>query len=812
MTHEVGQDPQTTGPLSGSAHTVSSTTPPGYGSTPDAPAPGSATRGEQTGSPAWTGETVPGPAVQPPSITELARADAYAISYLLAFVAATALLLYLSTSGADAIAVQAALLGFVAVATLWVRVQYVDGLDGRQWVIPGTVAVIMLAIGLVLGFTWWRTGRSGFGAAGLTLLWLAASALITRMRDTQSRGEDGLVAGLFEWTGKRRGRLGTLFTVVGLLLVLWGCLILGTPFGGGSNLTVVFVVVGLGVLMPVGVALLSEAALTTVETPNSPFVTPQGGLTQRVWDWLRLHLSTSVKAWLTSFWRGLTKLAKPLPLMVGGTVVFVAAALTGSALGGTWLLLVVFAALLSIVIALVSSTHADAVILIAIVALLGVTPHQEGRLGVTATSGTHPNGLKTLVAIGDSYMSGEGASVYFAGTDDAKVNECRRAPTAWAALAADNGYQAMDFLACSGARTGEVLLPASDPEVPADPAARAFAGALDKRGLIAPQDAGDGLSQLEKWRKDQQTRNLRPELVVVSLGGNDAGFSTIGVMCLAPGSCADKAQQDLWLGALPQVRDQLRLTYAEIDQLFAGVPVLTVGYPDPIYESNDDCGEVALTGAERQFIHEFLTGTATRSGLNDVIEQTSAEFGFHYVDTMQEALKGQNLQLCDPGNDGRPGLNFIGLRSVRGAAEQRFNPANWLHGSLHPNERGHGAMLRAYQTWLTRETATAPLSARVQIGPQTQKRLNSTRTSWLRKADSQAEKTVNSAPPCDLFAGDSTGCRPQGTMWALGQVRHVLVDHGGLAFGLIAAIGAWCAAVGFFASRRIRWDAGGEGP
>jgi hypothetical protein len=30
---------------------------------------------------------------------------------------------------------------------------------------------------------------------------------------------------------------------------------------------------------------------------------------------------------------------------------------------------------------------------------------------------------------------------------------------------------------------------------------------------------------------------------------------------------------------------------------------------------------------------------------------------------------------CDPPNDDRPGLNFLGLRSVRVAAEPRFNPA-----------------------------------------------------------------------------------------------------------------------------------------
>jgi lysophospholipase L1-like esterase len=488
--------------------------------------------------------------------------------------------------------------------------------------------------------------------------------------------------------------------------------------------------------------------------------------------------------------------------MIVGTLAYLLVAAAAVTLTATPLILVGLLVVLAVVVALVSSTHADVVILMAVVAVLGVTPHQDHRLGVTSiAAGRTSPALSTLVAIGDSYMSGEGASVYYAGTDDGGGNQCRRAPTAWASLAADSGYQAMDFLACSGARTGNVVYPAADP-LPTDPASRLFAGALAQRHIITPQGDGDGLSQLVRWQQDQARRHLVPALVVVSLGGNDGGFSTIGQMCLAPGSCAEKA--DLWNSALAQVRDQLRLTYTEIDETFPDVPVLTVGYPDPIYLADKECTQVTLRPDERQFVHDFLTGKPGQNGLNDVIAQTSAEFGFHYVDTMEDSLTGQNLQLCDPANDDRPGLNFIGLRSVRGAAEQRFNPTNWLHSSLHPNERGHAAMLRAFQTWLAQHTANEALPARRSVNPDDAQQLTQARTHWSSQAQTTAQNAVNSAPPCDLFAQDSTGCRPKGSTWALGQVRHTLLT-GGLWLALLAAFAAWTLAIGFFASRRIAW-------
>jgi lysophospholipase L1-like esterase len=696
--------------------------------------------------------------------------------YLLVFVLSAAVLLYMARAGAAVLLVQAALLLFVAVSTLWTRAQYVDGRDGEQWVLPGHVALWVLGLSVLL-FAIWRFGHlDGLGLAALFLFWLAASALVTRLREGPSRQDRGLLARVFARVAKRRRRLGFWLTVAGVLMLLFGVELLGRVTGSLLLWLLVVPAAGLLVVLPLGAALYSEAALTALSA---------AGHRRR-------------PAWARSL--------RPWHAILGGGLGCIAAAVAAWMVTGNVLVLAALFVLFAVVAALVSSTHADVVILMAVVSLLGVTPQQYHRVGLTGASApsTGP-ASKTLVAIGDSYLSGEGASVYYAGTDDGGGNQCRRAPTSWVAMAASavgSGYQAMSFLACSGARTGNVLYkPRAD--IPSDSASQAFAAELARRGILSPQDDGDRdkagrlIGQLDEWRVDQERRRLAPALVVVTLGGNDAGFSTIGQMCLAPGSCDD--QRNLWMDSLDQVRDQLRLAYTEIDETFPDVPVLTVGYPDPIMLRPDQrCDQVALTYKEREFIHDFLTRRGDKPGLNGVIEETSAEFGFHYVDTMQDALSGQNLQLCDPENDDRPGLNFIGLRSVRGTPEQRFNPANWLHSSLHPNERGHAAMLQAFQQWMAQN---APLSAR--LGATRARELAGARARWMSTPSVAAAATADRAGPCDLFADDSTGCRPQGGTWALEQVRIMLL-RGGLWLGLLAAFASWALAVGVFARHRSR--------
>ena len=86
----------------------------------------------------------------------------------------------------------------------------------------------------------------------------------------------------------------------------------------------------------------------------------------------------------------------------------------------------------------------------------------------------NPEAPARIVSLGDSFISGEGASQYLAGTNIVgdNRNECRRAPTAYSYLLAERLEMGLDFYACSGAKSrhviGETETAAQMPDSPDD--------------------------------------------------------------------------------------------------------------------------------------------------------------------------------------------------------------------------------------------------------------------------------------------------------------------------------------------------------
>ncbi|MFI5937601.1 GDSL-type esterase/lipase family protein [Actinoplanes sp. NPDC051494] len=637
------------------------------------------------------------------------------------FAAALALLLIFARSGSPSLTIQVFFTLFVIAATLWIRGQYYDSLDHEQWLISRRTARVLLAVAvaLVVSYAFWHS--AGTAMLGILVLYFVAGSAITRVRQGPLAEDRRLALAL--------GLLGG-----GALLAALGVLVLGA---GSGTVWVVLEVVLLGVallgLIPLGLALFSEAAVRRLGAAPPPHRLRTG-----LAGTAAFLLAAGLLWWLTRS-----------PWLLGALLV-----------------------LALLIVALTSMTQADIAFAMSVIALLGVTPIPADQ---PEQMRPQRDGRRLMVAFGDSYLSGEGASTYYRGTDEGGGNQCRRSPTAWAAAAGQQRpFGRVEFLACSRARTRNIQTPtlAVRPDAP-DP---------------EPQ-TGEAGTQLDRYLQDYGPA-YTPSLVVVGVGGNDAGFSTIGLMCLAPGNCDDESR--LWTDALPQVRAGLRDTYRQLDTLFPRTPVVVVPYPDPI-DLDGRCADVSLARREREFLHRFVT-----DGLNRVVAQTANEFGFYYLGGMQNALADAHLQLCDPDNQGRPGLTFIGIRSVRGVAEQRFNPRNWSHSSLHPNERGHAAMLRAFQAWLPQELdgMRPRLTAFPADGVQTR--------AAVERVD----------PPCDLLDTSPAGCRPRGMQWAKGQIRAMILLQGWM--GLVALAGVWLAAVAFFGDRRhhhaLRADAGNTPP
>ncbi|MEU8775958.1 SGNH/GDSL hydrolase family protein [Streptomyces sp. NPDC048606] len=182
------------------------------------------------------------------------------------------------------------------------------------------------------------------------------------------------------------------------------------------------------------------------------------------------------------------------------------------------------------------------------------------------------------VALGDSYSSGLGAGAYDGGSGD-----CKRTSRAYPALwAAAHAPQSFAFTACSGARTGDVL-----------------------SGQLAPLNSGT-------------------DLVSITIGGNDAGFSDVMTTCVlqSESTCVNRVNQAKAYvdSTLPGKLDQV---YSAIRSRAPGAKVVVLGYPR-FYKLGGNC-VAGLSEGERSAIN----GAADH--LNAAVAQRAGAHGFTFA-------------------------------------------------------------------------------------------------------------------------------------------------------------------------------------
>ncbi|MFJ9339594.1 SGNH/GDSL hydrolase family protein [Streptomyces sp. NPDC101733] len=182
------------------------------------------------------------------------------------------------------------------------------------------------------------------------------------------------------------------------------------------------------------------------------------------------------------------------------------------------------------------------------------------------------------VALGDSYSSGVGAGNY-----DGASGNCKRTTRAYPALwAAAHSPQTFSFTACSGARTGDVLA-----------------------NQLAPLNSGT-------------------DLVSITIGGNDAGFSDVMTTCVlqSESTCVSRVNQAKAYvdSTLPGQLDQV---YDAIHSRAPGAKVVVVGYPR-FYKLGGNC-VAGLTEGERSAIN----GAADH--LNTALAKRAADHGYAFA-------------------------------------------------------------------------------------------------------------------------------------------------------------------------------------
>lgn len=325
--------------------------------------------------------------------------------------------------------------------------------------------------------------------------------------------------------------------------------------------------------------------------------------------------------------------------------------------------------------------------------------------------------VRWVVAIGDSFISGEGASAYYEGTNIAGVDVCRRAPTAWpelvgghlAGLEADDTVDsfvaarpvAVKSFACSGATIDEMALPqAGDPDV------------------ATPTNGGDirQLEALETWIAELDDDD-EIAYVLVSGGGNDAGFADLIKACLIPtGHCDDALPR--FARQTEPVRRAMEGLLGDLDRILAAThsdaTVIVNPYVDPVgAPTGTRCA--SLPGDSNSLIDEDEVEAIRefRLILNGDLERAVRSHSQATDSTVAVAFNtaGARVEtnLCGGSRpDAGIGHNWIELQPPDEAGTGRWSRfaalvpnTRWLNNTGHPNEAGHRAIAATVCTMIT---------------------------------------------------------------------------------------------------------------
>lgn len=209
------------------------------------------------------------------------------------------------------------------------------------------------------------------------------------------------------------------------------------------------------------------------------------------------------------------------------------------------------------------------------------------------------------VALGDSYSSGVGSRVFYE-----ESGECERSPYAYGPLIASAEGYSLNFEACSGAKTGDVIK-----------------------------------NQLGKLTSSTS-------LVTITIGGNDAGFSEVMLNCaLYYFTCSSsiKKSEEFIEKTLPGL---LNTTYGDIHTDAPNAHIVVLGYPRLFDKEGTTCNVNLLTSG-----HEKELNTAANI-LDGVISERAkahsftfvdprSEFSTHEVCASEEWLNGQSNPLSE---------------------------------------------------------------------------------------------------------------------------------------------------------------------
>ncbi|MFZ2513295.1 MAG: GDSL-type esterase/lipase family protein [Candidatus Saccharimonadales bacterium] len=284
----------------------------------------------------------------------------------------------------------------------------------------------------------------------------------------------------------------------------------------------------------------------------------------------------------------------------------------------------------------------------------------------------------SLLGMGDSYISGEGAYYYRPGTDT-KINGCH---TSWLSYPYMRGaplWPVVKSVACSGATMYDIDAGIHNEEE-REKTRGAYTGQVKTEEKWGERSTGDQDKIITQFIPGYANQAIfsdmyKPRKILLSIGGNDIHFADILKSCVSPTSAETCYQyyEDRYelMQSIVNQYDNLVKTYKLVAGSSQGT-VYVVGYPQiaVVPTNGQRCTRnVQLSEPEIRFSNLLITY------LNDVIERATKEAGVVYVD-IESALSGSRLCETEWSNTAVNGIT-IGERSLV-ASE-----------SYHPNALGH---------------------------------------------------------------------------------------------------------------------------
>jgi hypothetical protein len=234
-----------------------------------------------------------------------------------------------------------------------------------------------------------------------------------------------------------------------------------------------------------------------------------------------------------------------------------------------------------------------------------------------------------VVAMGDSYASGEGVGNYAGGTDRDYLgydwNACRRSAQAWPrsiqlhgsssslGSLADSFSSSVDFqfTACSGATASAMDSTSPRSYWTVQPSKRNFH--LDANGQFGE------ISQIQSGALSSDTT-----LVLLSAGGNDAFFSDVVQECAQSLSCT--GNESTYKSYIDHAQQNVQTLMTDIHIAAMNAKIVLVGYPHLFTDIGAGCETVFSLG-EIQMLNRLS------DYMNDSAAATAAGANAGYIDT-----------------------------------------------------------------------------------------------------------------------------------------------------------------------------------